>query len=127
VTDTDSAATIACSLTADAVGDREREWRELLSRALIRRTPASNGVRVELQPLPGVRGELDRLIAAETDCCPFMTMSIETAAASLALTVTAPPLAAAIAAIATVKRLVVTQVRQALQQTVAIGACSPYF
>jgi hypothetical protein len=96
VTDTDSAATIACSLTADAVGDREREWRELLSRALIRRTPTSNGVRVELQPLPGVRGELDRLIAAETDCCPFMTMSIETAAASLALTVTAPPLAAAI-------------------------------
>ncbi len=96
MTETDSAGPIACSLTASAVGDREQEWRELLSRALISRTRTSNGVRVGLQPLPGVCDELDRLIAAETDCCPFITMSIETTAASLALTVTAPPLAAPI-------------------------------
>jgi MerR family transcriptional regulator, copper efflux regulator len=96
VTDTDLAGPIACSLTAGAVGDREREWCELLSQALISRTPTSNGVRVELQPLPGVCDELDRLVAAETHCCPFMTMSIETTVASLALTVTAPPLAAPI-------------------------------
>jgi MerR family transcriptional regulator, copper efflux regulator len=87
---------IACSLTAGASADRERAWKELLSRALISRTPAVGGVRVELQALPGMRGELDRLIAAETECCPFLTMSVETTAARLALTVTAPPLAAAI-------------------------------
>ena len=87
---------IACSLTAGAARDREREWRELLSRSLIARTTVAHGVRVELQALPGVRGELERLIAAETACCPFMEMSIETTRASLALTVTAPPLAAPI-------------------------------
>lgn len=87
---------IACSLTAGAVRHREREWNNLLSRALISRTPAVGGVRLELQALPGVRVELDRLIAAETECCSFMTMSVETTAASLALTVTGPALAAPI-------------------------------
>jgi hypothetical protein len=38
-----------------------------------------------------------------------------------------PKLAPAIAAVRRPTMLVVTQVRQALQQTVAIGACSPYF
>ena len=96
MTDTDSSVPIACSLTPGAFGDREREWRELLSRALVSRTPAIGGVRAELKALPGVRGELDRLIAAETECCPFLTMSVETTAAGLALTVTAPELAAPI-------------------------------
>jgi MerR family copper efflux transcriptional regulator len=96
VTDTDPSVLITCSLTAEASGDRERDWKELLSRALISRTPAVGGVRVELQSLPDVRGELDRLMAAETECCPFLTMSVETTAARLALTVSAPPLAAAI-------------------------------
>jgi MerR family transcriptional regulator, copper efflux regulator len=94
VTDEDSSVPIACSLTAGAARDREREWRELLSRALISRTPAVGGVRVELRALPGARGELERLIAAEMECCPFMTMSVETTAAGLALTVTAAALAA---------------------------------
>jgi len=85
---------IVCSLTAGAAGDREREWHELLSRALISRTPAVGGVRVELQALPGVRSELDRLITAEMECCPFLTITVETTAASLALTITAPTLAA---------------------------------
>jgi hypothetical protein len=70
---------IVCSLAADAaVGDRESQWRELLSRAVIRRTRAPAGVRIELRALPGVRRERERLVAAERDCCPFMTMSFET-------------------------------------------------
>ncbi len=92
----DSPVPITCSLTAGAAGDREREWHELLSRALVSRTPATGGVRVELNALPGLRRELDRLIAAERDCCPFMTISVETTAAKLVLLVTAPALAAPI-------------------------------
>jgi MerR family transcriptional regulator, copper efflux regulator len=92
----DSSVPIACSLTAGAVGDRESEWCELLSRALISRAPAPGGVRIELRPLPGVRRELQRLIAAERDCCPFMAMSVDTTAAKLVLLVTAPALAAPI-------------------------------
>jgi hypothetical protein len=88
---------IVCSLRADAAGDREAQWRELLSRAVARRAPAPAGVRIELRPLPGVRRELERLVAAERDCCPFMTMSIETTHDPiLVLTVTAPAPAAAI-------------------------------
>ena len=88
---------IACSLRADAAGDREAQWRDLLSRALIRRARAPAGVRIELRALPGVRGELERLVAAERDCCPFMTMSVEmTADQVLVLCVAAPALAAAI-------------------------------
>jgi hypothetical protein len=88
---------IACSLRADAVSDREAQWRELLSRALIRRVPAPGGVRIELRALPGVRCELEGLVGAERDCCPFMTMSVDTTDEQiLVLAVTAPAGAAPI-------------------------------
>jgi hypothetical protein len=98
VTATDPSMPIVCSLAADAaVGDRESQWRELLSRAVIRRTRAPAGVRIELRALPGVRRELERLVAAERDCCPFMTMSVETTDDQvLVLAVAAPAQAAAI-------------------------------
>jgi len=88
---------IACSLTAGAEGDRKADWHALLSRALISRTSIQDGVRVELQNLSGVRRELERLVAAERECCPFMTMSVDMADRELLLlTVTAPELAAPI-------------------------------
>jgi hypothetical protein len=88
---------IACSLTPDAAGDRKADWHELLSRTLISRTAIRDGVRLELQNLPGVRRELERLVTAERECCPFMTMSVDTADRELlALTVTAPESAAPI-------------------------------
>jgi hypothetical protein len=88
---------IACSLRADAAGDRESQWRELLSRAAVRCARASGGARIELRALPGVRRELERLVAAERDCCPFMTMSVETTDDQvLVLAVTAPASAAPI-------------------------------
>ena len=87
---------MACSLTADAAGDRKADWHALLARALISRTSIRDGVRIELQNLPGVRRELERLVAAERECCPFMTMSVDTADRELLLTVTAPELAAPI-------------------------------
>ena len=97
MTATDPSMSIACSVRADAAADREAQWRELLSRAVIRRAPAPGGVRIELRALPGVRRELDRLVAGERDCCPFMTMSVETTKDHvLVLTVTAPELAAGI-------------------------------
>ena len=56
-------------------------------------------MRIELRALPGVREELGRLIAAERDCCPFMTMSVEaTDQAILVLTVTTSELGAPILA-----------------------------
>ena len=99
VTATDLSTPIACSLRADAAGDREARWRELLARAAVGRAPAPGGVRIELRALPGVRRELERLVAAERDCCPFMTMSVDTTDDHVVvLTVAAPPPAAAVVA-----------------------------
>jgi hypothetical protein len=97
VTATDAPVPIACSLAASAAHDRERQWHALLSRSLIRRELAPGGMRMDLRALPGVRQELGRLVAAERDCCPFMTMSVETTdQAVIVLTVTTSELGAPI-------------------------------
>jgi hypothetical protein len=81
---------IACSLGAAGAEQRRREWRLLLSRALISRAGIAGGVRVELRHFPGVREEVERLVAAERICCPFFEMGIKATNAALVLTVTAP-------------------------------------
>ena len=92
-----SSLPIACSLTTDAAGDRLADWHALLSRALISRTSIRDGVRIELQNLSGVRRELELLVAAERECCPFMTISVDTTGRELlVLAVTAPELPAPI-------------------------------
>lgn len=97
MTATPSSRPIACSLTVDAAGDRQTDWDALLSRALIRRTSIRDGVQVELQNTPGVHEELERLVAAERECCAFMTISVDTTDRELlVLTVTAPELPASI-------------------------------
>jgi hypothetical protein len=97
MTATPSSLPIACSLTAEAAGDRQADWHALLSRALISRTSIRDGVRIELQNLPGVRRELERLVAAEQECCPFMTMSVDKSDRELlVLAITAPESAAPI-------------------------------
>ena len=87
---------VACSLAATAAAQTGRDWAALLARALIARTRDVDGLRVELQSLPGVRGELERLVAVERDCCPFMAIDIRMHDAAIVLTVTAPAAAAAI-------------------------------
>ncbi len=70
------------------------EWDALLTRALISRTRISGGVQIGLRTLPGVRAELQRLVAAERECCSFLTMSIAATDHELiGLTITAPDLA----------------------------------
>ena len=95
MTTTPSALPIACSLTADAAGNRESHWRSLLSRALVSRTTSRELLRIKLRKLPGVRGELERLVLAEAECCPFMTMSIDTTDRDFIMLAVAAPEAAA--------------------------------
>jgi hypothetical protein len=88
---------IACSLTADAAAARTADWRSLLSRAQISRARTRHRVRVELRPLPGVLSELERLVAAERECCPFLTITVGTGDSGLlVLELTAPEGAAPI-------------------------------
>jgi hypothetical protein len=96
MSDAAEAVPIACSLTAAANATRKSEWTALLDGALIGRRRVRGGVRVDVKDLPGVGVELERLVAEERACCPFLTLGIEKAEAAVALTVTAPPSAAAL-------------------------------
>ncbi len=80
----------ACSLSSDDARTRQAEWSALLARAALTRAPVAGGMRVVLKPLPGVRSELERLVAAERDCCPFLELAVDRSDAGLVLTVTAP-------------------------------------
>jgi MerR family transcriptional regulator, copper efflux regulator len=81
---------IACSLSSGEARERAREWAALLDRAQAVQQPVAGGVRIELRQRDRVAAELERLVAAERACCPFLTMRVETADELLALTVTAP-------------------------------------
>jgi len=88
---------IACSLSAADAGTRQAEWDALVERAVVTRSQVTGGMRVTLAPRPGVREELERLVAAERECCPFLDLRVDDSEdGALALTVTAPPDAAAV-------------------------------
>jgi hypothetical protein len=87
---------LACSLSAAAAAERARRWRALLDRALLDGPPIAGGRRLVLRAEPGAAAELDDLVAAERECCPFLTMTIAPEGERLVLDVVAPPDAAPI-------------------------------
>jgi hypothetical protein len=80
---------IACSLSATDARTRIADWKHLLDRAAVTRTPVEGGTRVALAPLDGVREELGRLLAAERECCPFLDFELEDSEGVLAVTIPA--------------------------------------
>jgi hypothetical protein len=96
MTTSPSEPVLACSLTAPAAAERARRWRALLDHDLIDRTAAAGGLRLAFRADPAVAGELDELVAAERECCPFLTLAVTHADDRLVLDVAAPPQAAAI-------------------------------
>jgi hypothetical protein len=81
---------LACSLDADGARKRIGQWQELMRRGLVSRSEIVDGVRVELQPRRSVLRELERLVAAERACCPFLSFTVEPGAVALVLTVRGP-------------------------------------
>jgi len=80
---------IACTLTADDMGDRLAEWNAALARATTREvTP--DGYRLRFAPDAEFAGELANLAAREVGCCAFFTFAITVATDGLALDVLAP-------------------------------------
>jgi len=82
-------AAIVCSLGDHDLTQRLAGWRRVLATA-IRTTPSAGGVRVVFDPSPELIGEVARLCAAETACCPFFTFNLEITASAVVLTVGAP-------------------------------------
>jgi hypothetical protein len=85
------APAVACTLSASAAAERADRWRALLHESLLRRSATPRGLRLEFRPQPAVAAELDALVAAERECCAFLTMRVQRADERLVLDVDAPP------------------------------------
>jgi hypothetical protein len=88
----------ACSLSAPAGAERAARWRRLLHDHLLDRSSTATGQRLAFGSSPVVAAELDALVAAERECCPFLDLAVVRSGDRLILTVDAPPEAAAIVA-----------------------------
>jgi hypothetical protein len=81
---------IACSLDASALADRAQELAALGRQSLIS-VSRGEGPRVLLRFTSdeGTRTTLDRLVAAEAECCPFLEMTVREGG-TLELTIDGP-------------------------------------
>jgi hypothetical protein len=81
---------IACSLTADELPTRLATIADLGREALLDVQLTGAHARLRFAARPGVRDRLDGIVAAESQCCAFLTMRIDADATELSLTIDAP-------------------------------------
>jgi hypothetical protein len=81
---------IACSLSASHQAERVEAAAGLRHRALVGSAPIPSGLRLRFAAEPGVREELERLIEAESECCPFLRFALEARERELVLEVGGP-------------------------------------
>jgi hypothetical protein len=81
---------IACSLDAEGLAARAQEYAALGRRSLIS-VSQGKGARVLLRFTAdkGTRATLDRMVAAEAECCPFLEITVREGGA-LELTIDGP-------------------------------------
>jgi len=81
-----------CALPTAEQPMRVAEFDEVFSRAVrgAERVAVSR-LRLDLDPAPGVAGQVANLAVAETGCCSFFTFTLTVAAGRLTLEVTVPP------------------------------------
>jgi hypothetical protein len=87
---------IACTLSPSDYRDRTGEMSALARDALRRREPIDRGVRLTFALGPATEERLRRLVAAESECCPFLGMDLRRDGDALQLDITGPEDAAPI-------------------------------
>jgi hypothetical protein len=87
---------IACSLTGAEYRSRADDIGRFARDALLERRRIDGGARLTFDDAPGVRARLEAFVAAESQCCPFLTMDLHAAGGRLVLDVTGPEAAAPI-------------------------------
>ena len=87
---------IACSLTAAEYRQRVADTGDVAGQALRERRPIDGGQRLVFQETGDVRRRLEAFVDAESSCCPFLTMHLQSYGARLVLDITGPELAAPI-------------------------------
>jgi hypothetical protein len=80
----------ACTLDESARERRLQEIATLASSALLEAERTAQGARILLRDSPGTRAELQRLLAAEVDCCSFLRFGLNVTDGSLALDISGP-------------------------------------
>lgn len=88
---------LACSLDGPALGERLAEMRAVGRESLIAADPVGN---LRFRASPAVRRRLERIVAAEAECCAFLSLELSERDGELQLAVAAPegaePVAAAL-------------------------------
>ena len=82
---------IACTLSPEARFARRATIVQLATDALVARERTDTGLRVRFSSTPDVEQRTRALIAAESECCPFLTFDLQHEADELVLTVAGPP------------------------------------
>ena len=89
-------APVACSLTGAEYRKRVADTGEVAREALCHRRRIDGGARLSFEESADVRARLEAFVAAESQCCPFITMNLAARDGRLVLDVTGPELAAPI-------------------------------
>jgi hypothetical protein len=80
----------ACTLSPDAQTVRLAEIRTLLHQASLGAERLPDGVIVQFSKTDATRAALDRLIAAESDCCSFLSFDLSEEETALRLVIHSP-------------------------------------
>jgi hypothetical protein len=78
---------VACTLSGEAMGARQRRWRELAGRAFVERVETERGLRLVFRDEPGVKTELQELAVLERECCAFADWTLAAAGGAVVLDV----------------------------------------
>jgi hypothetical protein len=70
-------APVACRLTPADLAAQAGRWTRLIARAMTGLTETADGLRVAFRPDPGTESELRKLVATETECCPWAAWTVE--------------------------------------------------
>ena len=81
---------IACSLTAAELGPRVDEMRALGDAALVDVETEPARATLRFAAARGVRERVDAVVAAESECCAFLTMRVDEDPDRVVLTIEAP-------------------------------------
>src|SRR5829696_5043161 len=86
--------TLACSLAAADHRQRLADLDALRRDALLAHEPIDGGIRLTFAA--AARERVEALVAAESECCPFLTMDLRVTGDRLVLEITAPEEAGAV-------------------------------
>jgi hypothetical protein len=81
---------IACSLSTTELSVRQAQIAELGRDALLDATVDGRRAELHFTARPGVRERVERFVAAESECCAFLTMGVEAAPDEVRVSIDAP-------------------------------------